>query len=57
MNFLWGIFVVNILGCILIGVFYIFILCIYINNDIRLMFIIGFCGGFIIFFIFSNESL
>ena len=50
-NFPWGTFAVNILGCILIGVFYTLTSRIHINNDIRL------CGGFTTFSTFSNESL
>ena len=44
-NFPWGTFAVNILGCILIGVFYTLTSRIHINNDIRLMLTIGLCGG------------
>lgn len=36
-NFPWGTFAVNILGCILIGVFYTLTSRIHINNDIRLI--------------------
>ena len=56
-NFPWGTFAVNILGCILIGVFYTLTSRIHINNDIRLMLTIGLCGGFTTFSTFSNESL
>ena len=55
-NFPWGTFAVNILGCILIGVFYTLTSRIHINNDIRLMLTIGLCGGFTTFSTFSNES-
>ena len=56
-NFPWGTFAVNILGCILIGVFYTLTSRIHINNDIRLMLTIGLCGGFTTFSTFSNERL
>lgn len=56
-NFPWGTFAVNLLGCILIGVFYTLASRIHLSNDIRLMLTIGLCGGFTTFSTFSNESL
>ena len=55
-NFPWGTFAVNILGCILIGVFYTLTSRIHINNDIRLMLTIGLCGGFTTFSFQQRKS-
>lgn len=56
-SFPWGTFAVNVLGCLLIGVFYTLTSRIHVSNDIRLMLTIGLCGGFTTFSTFSNESL
>lgn len=56
-SFPWGTLTVNMLGCILIGVFYTMTSRIQVNNEIRLMLTIGLCGGFTTFSTFSNESL
>lgn len=56
-SFPWGTFTVNIMGCILIGVFYALASRIPIHPDIKLMLTIGLCGGFTTFSTFSNESL
>lgn len=56
-NFPWGTFAVNMLGCILIGVFYTVTSRMHVSNEIRLMLTIGLCGGFTTFSTFSNESL
>ena len=48
---------VNLLGCLLIGVFYGLFEKSVINNDWRLFLTTGLCGGFTTFSAFSNESL
>ena len=53
-----GTFVVNVLGCLAMGLF-----CGYferghvMNPDIRLFLTVGFCGGFTTFSTFMNENL
>lgn len=57
-SFPFGTFVVNIVGCFLIGLFY----GISERGDVfsletRLFLTVGFCGGFTTFSTFSNENL
>lgn len=55
--FPWSTFIVNILGSFLIG----FLTCLALKNalnpDLRLLLIVGLCGGFTTFSTFANESL
>jgi CrcB protein len=56
--FPWATFLVNILGCLIIGV--IFGLSEkgnMLNENLRLFLAVGFCGGFTTFSTFANESL
>ena len=55
--FPWGTFVVNIVGCFLIGCFSSLVLKNTINAEMKQLLIIGLCGGFTTFSTFSNESL
>jgi CrcB protein len=48
---------VNLLGCLLIGVFYSLFEKSIINNDWKLFLTTGLCGGFTTFSAFSIESL
>ena len=48
---------VNLLGCLLIGVFYGLFGKSVSNNDWKLFLTTGLCGGFTTFSAFSNESL
>lgn len=56
--FPWATFVVNILGCLMIG-----LLIGYfekqqaLNNDLKFLFVTGFCGGFTTFSAFAIENL
>ena len=48
---------VNLLGCLLIGVFYGLFEKSLVNNDWKLFFTTGLCGGFTTFSAFSHEAL
>ncbi|HET9824524.1 MAG TPA: fluoride efflux transporter CrcB [Chitinophagaceae bacterium] len=56
--FPWGTFVVNLVGCFLIGVIYAASeKTIYVSPQIRLLLITGFCGGFTTFSTFAFENM
>lgn len=56
--FPYGTFVVNILGCFLIGLFYgISERGSMMNPEWRMFLTVGFCGGFTTFSTFANENL
>lgn len=51
-------FIVNILGCIIIGILIGFSdKAQFLNSDMRLLLITGFCGGYTTFSTFSSENL
>ncbi len=56
-TFPWGTFVVNITGCFLIGLFGALIVRNNLSSDLRLLLMVGLCGGFTTFSTFSNEAL
>jgi len=57
-SFPLGTFLVNILGCFLIGLFYgISEKSEFMTNEWRLFLTIGFCGGFTTFSTFANDNL
>lgn len=56
--FPWGTWMVNVLGCFLIGLFVaIFDRSAGLNPEWRQLLVVGFCGGFTTFSAFSLESL
>lgn len=55
--FPWPTFVVNILGCFLIGIFYQYSERWGLSPDMRLLLTTGFCGGFTTFSTFSYEGV
>jgi len=57
LDFPYATLAVNLLGCLLIGVFYSLSEKILINNDWKLFLTTGLCGGFTTFSAFSMESL
>lgn len=56
--FPWSTFIINIVGCLLIGLIYgISEKGEVLSSDIRLFLTVGICGGFTTFSTFSNDSL
>lgn len=55
--FPWGTFVVNLIGCVLIGLIYgISEKNEFINPEVRLFLTVGICGGFTTFSTLSNDA-
>lgn len=56
-SFPYATFVANVLSCLILGIIVGLSLKNMVSNDIKLMLITGFCGGFSTFSTFSNETL
>jgi CrcB protein len=55
--FPWGTFIVNIVGCLLIGMIYGFSeKGNFLSPEVRLFLTVGICGGFTTFSTFSNDA-
>jgi CrcB protein len=52
-----GTWMVNMLGCFLIGLFFAYTERSYVNQEVRLFMTTGLLGGFTTFSAFSNESI
>jgi CrcB protein len=56
--FPWATFIVNVLGCLLIGVLIGFFTKQQVeNSELKLLFVTGFCGGFTTFSAFALENI
>ena len=55
--FPWPTLVANLLGCLLIGLFYSLATRLGWNSETRLLLTTGLCGGFTTFSTFSNEGM
>ncbi|MBQ0062847.1 MAG: fluoride efflux transporter CrcB [Prevotella sp.] len=55
--FPWPTFIVNIIGCLLIGFFYNYSGRCGMTHEVQLLLTVGLCGGFTTFSTFSYESI
>ncbi len=56
-SFPWATLIVNIVGCVLIGIFHTLSAKWSVDNEVRLFLTVGLCGGFTTFSTFGAESL
>ena len=55
--FPWGTLAVNIIGCFLVSLFGAWIARQSLPTDLRLLMVVGLCGGFTTFSTFGNETM